>query len=281
MAAARAGMLRPLGNRIRSGRTANRPRWADQAAPLLGAAVLFHTLDLLVGAFNAGNIPVTNFAQSLSFLAWLTAIVSFILISRMRMQVLGAFVAPGVLATVATAMLLTRGGRLVIPDSLRSAWLPVHVTLAFLGDALFVVAAGVSLAYLVYESRLKAKRPMTASGQSMPSLEKLDRINYRLLGWGFVMLSLGIVSGALWAEATWGHFWSWEPQESWSLITWLLYAGLLEFASRRRMARAAGGSADARGVYCVAGIVPQREPAFSGQARREFRLTRAWARPNA
>jgi ABC-type transport system involved in cytochrome c biogenesis permease subunit len=62
----------------------------------------------------------------------------------------------------------------------------------------------------------------------MPSLEKLDRINYRLLGWGFVMLSLGIVSGALWAEPTWGHFWSWEPRESWSLITWLLYAGLLE-----------------------------------------------------
>jgi cytochrome c-type biogenesis protein CcsB len=102
------------------------------------------------------------------------------------------------------------------------------VTLAFLGDALFMVAAGVSLAYLVYESRLKAKRPMAPTGQTTPSLEKLDRINYRLLGWGFVMLSLGIVSGALWAEATWGHFWSWEPQESWSLVTWLLYAGLLE-----------------------------------------------------
>jgi len=185
-------------------------------------------LDLVIGALKAGNIPVTNFAQSLSFLAWLTAIVSFILILRMRMQVLGAFVAPGVLVAAGTAMLLTRRGHLVIPDSLRSAWLPVHVTLAFLGDALFVVAAGVSLAYLVFESRLKAKRPMTPAGQTMPSLEKLDRINYRLLEWGFVMLSLAIVSGALWAEATWGHFWSWEPQESWSLVTWLLYAALLE-----------------------------------------------------
>ena len=195
---------------------------------MLGAAVLFHTMDLVLGAINAGNMPVTNFGQSLSFLAWLTAIVSFVLISRMRMQVLGAFVAPGVLAAVAAAMLLEHRSRLVIPDSLRSAWLPVHVTLAFLGDALFMVAAGVSLAYLVYESRLKAKRPMAPTGQTTPSLEKLDRINYRLLGWGFVMLSLGIVSGALWAEATWGHFWSWEPQESWSLVTWLLYAGLLE-----------------------------------------------------
>src|SRR5216684_218637 len=149
------------------GRTANRPRWTEQAVPLLGAAVLFHTLDLVIGALKAGNVPVTNFAQSLSFLAWLTAIVSFILIVRMRMQVLGAFVAPGVLAAACAALLLTRRGRLVIPDSLRSAWLPVHVTLAFLGDALFVVAAGVSLAYLVYESRLKSKRPMAPAGQTL------------------------------------------------------------------------------------------------------------------
>ena len=211
-----------------AGRTANRPRWTDQAVPLLGAAVLFHTLDLVIGAHKAGNIPVTNFAQSLSFLAWLTAIVSFVLMLRTRMQVLGAFVAPGVLAAVGAAMLLTRRGHLVIPDSLRSAWLPVHVTLAFLGEALFMVAAGVSVAYLVHESRLKAKRPMSPAEQPMPSLEKLDRINSRLLGWGFMMLSLAIVSGALWAEASWGHFWSWEPRESWSLITWLLYAGLLE-----------------------------------------------------
>ena len=160
-----------------AGRTANRPRWTDQAVPLLGAAVLFHTLDLVIGALKAGNIPVTNFAQSLSFLAWLTAIVSFVLMLRMRMQVLGAFVAPGVLAAVGAAMLLTRRGRLVIPDGLRSAWLPIHVTLAFLGDALFVVAAGVSLVYLVYESRLKAKRTMRLRGsRAEPGEARSDQL---------------------------------------------------------------------------------------------------------
>jgi cytochrome c-type biogenesis protein CcsB len=206
----------------------DRARWSEQSVPLLAAGALFHTLDLAIRAVQAGNVPVTNFAQSLSFLAWLTAIVSLVLMLRMRMQVLGAFVAPGVLIAAGAAFILLRPGRLVIPESLRSAWLPVHVTLAFLGDALFVVAAGVSVAYLLYEARLKAKRPMAPSGETVPSLEKLDRINYRLLGWGFVMLSLAIVSGAMWADATWGHFWSWEPQESWSLVTWLLYAGLLE-----------------------------------------------------
>jgi cytochrome c-type biogenesis protein CcsB len=115
---------------------------------------------------------------------------------------------------------------LALPASLQSAWLPVHVTLAFLGYALFVLAAGVSLVYLVYERRLKSKRLLLAT--SAPSLEKLDRINYHLLGWGFLMLTLAIVSGAIWADATWGNFWSWEPQESWSLVIWLLYAALLE-----------------------------------------------------
>ena len=155
-----------------AGRAANRPRWTEQAVPLLGAAVLFHTLDLVIGARNAGNIPVTNFAQSLSFLAWLTAIVSFILISRMRMQVLGAFVAPGVLAAAGAAMLLSHSGRMVIPDSLRSAWLPVHVTFALLGYALFVLAAIVSLVYLVYEWRLKAKRPTDARGRAYAESRK-------------------------------------------------------------------------------------------------------------
>ena len=115
-----------------------------------------------------------------------------------------------------------------MPQSLRSAWLPVHVTFALLGYALFVLAAIVSLVYLVYERRLKAKRPLLPTDERTPSLEKLDRISYRLLGWGFLMLSLAILTGAIWADAIWGHFWSWDPAETWTLLIWLLYAGLLE-----------------------------------------------------
>lgn len=122
----------------------------------------------------------------------------------------------------------TSSGRVVLPDPLRSVWLPIHVTLAILGYAMFVLAASVSIVYLVYESRLKSKRALGPASEGAPSLEKLDRINYHLLGWGFAMLSLAIVSGAIWADATWGHFWSWEPVESWSLVIWILYAGLLE-----------------------------------------------------
>jgi cytochrome c-type biogenesis protein CcsB len=202
--------------------------YGGTATVLLGIGAGLHTVDLLLEGWQAGNIPVANFPQSLSFLAWLTAIAGLILIVRLRMNVVGAVVGPIVFIVLSVAASLMSKNRLMLPESLRSAWLPVHVTLAFLGDALFVLAAGVSLLYLVYEHRLKAKRPFGPNDKRTPSLEKLDRINYQLLGWGFLMLSLAIISGAIWADATWGYFWSWEPQESWSLIIWLLYAGLLE-----------------------------------------------------
>jgi cytochrome c-type biogenesis protein CcsB len=203
-------------------------RWGNEAALLLGAGAVVQLIEFGLGAFQTGNLPVTNFAQSLSFLAWLTALAGLIVIVRFKMQVVGTFVAPIVFIVLGAATLTMSDRRLAVPATLRSAWLPVHVTLAFLGYALFVLAAGVSLVYLVYERRLKAKRLSLKDQGAAPSLEKLDRVNYHLLGWGFLMLTLAIVSGAMWADTIWGHFWSWEPQESWSLVIWLLYAALLE-----------------------------------------------------
>jgi len=198
------------------------------ASVLLGAGAALQTGDLLIRGFQAGNVPVTNFGQALIFLAWLTAIAGLVVIVRLRMPVIGVYVAPIVMVVLAIGATTIQTTRLAMPESLRSAWLPVHVTLALLGYALFVLAAIVSLVYLLYEGRLKAKRPLLPADERTPSLEKLDRINYRLLGWGFLMLSLAIVTGAIWADATWGHFWSWDPAETWTLLIWFLYAGLLE-----------------------------------------------------
>ncbi len=210
------------------GRGPGRRRIANWGTALLAVGAGFNALYLIARGLQAGNLPVASFGQSLTLLALLVALMGVGLMIRLRVSVIGVFVAPTATVASATACILGTPGRLVLPESLRSGWLPVHVTLAFLGYAMFLLAAGVSLIYLTYDSRLKSKAPLPGPGERVPSLETLDRINYRLLGWGFVMLSLAIVSGAIWADATWGHFWSWEPQESWSLVTWILYAGLLE-----------------------------------------------------
>lgn len=203
--------------------------WLSRSASLmLGAGAALQTGDLLTRGVAAGNVPVTNFGQALIFLAWLTAIAGLVVILRWRMPVIGVYVAPIVMVVLAVGAATIQTTRLAMPESLRSAWLPVHVTFALLGYALFVLAAIVSLVYLVYERRLKAKRPLLPIDERRPSLEKLDRISYRLLGWGFLMLSLAIITGAIWASTIWGHFWSWDPAETWTLLIWFLYAGLLE-----------------------------------------------------
>jgi cytochrome c-type biogenesis protein CcsB len=209
-------------------RMTGRTRESGYAVAMLGAGAVFHAFDLTARGFQAGNIPVANFAEALSFLAWLTALAGMVLIVRPRMMVIGAFVGPAVTAALGASAMMMNGGRLDLPAPLRSVWLPIHVTLAILGYAMFVLAASVSIVYLAHESRLKSKRALGAVDADAPSLEKLDRINYHLLVWGFMMLSLAIASGAIWADATWGHFWSWEPKEFWSLVIWILYAGLLE-----------------------------------------------------
>jgi cytochrome c-type biogenesis protein CcsB len=139
--------------------------------------------------------------------------------------VLGAVIAPLAFLLTLTGFLVSSGVR-ELPPSLRSVWLPVHVTLAFLGNAVFALAFATSLVYLFEDNRLKAKRP-SGLRRLFPSLERLDELNYRLLVWGFPFLTLGIVTGAIWAHLVWGQFWSWEARETWSLITWLLYAALL------------------------------------------------------
>jgi cytochrome c-type biogenesis protein CcsB len=119
-----------------------------------------------------------------------------------------------------------RGAR-PLPPVLDSAWLPVHVVLSFLGDAVFALAFSASLLYLVQERRLKARRGRGVL-RYLPSLETLDRVNYTCLVWGLVLLTLGIVSGIVWAHSAWGRFWSSDPKLVFSLVTWGIYVILLQ-----------------------------------------------------
>ncbi|HYA35150.1 MAG TPA: c-type cytochrome biogenesis protein CcsB [Candidatus Binataceae bacterium] len=209
-------------------RATGRYQFGGYATAAMAIGAVLQAFNLAARGIQAGNIPVGDLAQSVAFLSWITALAAIVLMTRFRMIVIGAFVGPAVLFATLMSWLAMGEAHIVLPQSLQSVWLPIHVTLALAGYAMFVLAAAVSFVYLARESKLKSKRSIGPPDVDAPSLEKLDRINYRLLGWGFLMLSLAIVSGAIWADAQWGRFWSWEPKESWSLVIWILYAGLLE-----------------------------------------------------
>ncbi len=206
---------------------------ADDGHALRGSMALalgfaFHTAAILAHFSDTGLLPVTSFGEGLSFFGWMI-VGSFLVLGRseQRVSAIGVVVSP--LATIMTAGALAFFvPSAPIPEELRSFWLPVHVTLAFLGNAVFGIAFAASVIYLFQESRLKSRRGAWLL-KRLPSLEQLDRLNHRCLLWGFPLLSLGILTGGVWAANTWGRFWSGELREILSLATWLVYAGLLQF----------------------------------------------------
>lgn len=202
---------RPLAGRI--------GRW------VLVCGALVHAGSFAVRHSTAGGTPVTSLHESLSFFAWCLVLLFLLLDLRFRLSVMGAFASP-------LALLLMIGSALspdvIVPlDPMLQTWLfPVHISFAFLGNAAFALSFGAAVMYLIQDRMLKSKR-FTGIYQLLPSLDMLDKVNYTCLSFGFPLMTLGIISGAVWANTVWGTYWSWDPKETWALITWLVYAALL------------------------------------------------------
>jgi cytochrome c-type biogenesis protein CcsB len=115
--------------------------------------------------------------------------------------------------------------------ALKSNWLIAHVISCFIGYAAFGVAFGVSIMFL-----FKADDSRQDDGgilARMPDVAVLDELIHQLIMFGFLFLTVGIITGAVWANSAWGRYWGWDPKETWSFITWLIYASLLHFRMMR------------------------------------------------
>ncbi len=184
-----------------------------------------HTLTIASRWFEAGRAPFVNLHEALSLFSWMVVVIYLLIFLRHKLTVLGAFVAPFALLLIITASFLPKE---IIPlaPALESYWLPIHVSLAFLGNAFFAMTFLFGIMYVIQERYLKSKR-VGGLYFLLPSLDILDELSYRCLTYGFPLLTLAIITGAIWAEYAWGSYWSWEPRQTWSLITWFLYAALI------------------------------------------------------
>ena len=168
-----------------------RPVVRTVAPSCLLAACVCHAGAIAVRSLTVGYFAVTDMYEALSFFACLTAAMGLLVQWRLPVSILGAIVSPiGFILTLGVYVFYTQAGAL--PPTLQSAWLPIHVTAAYLGYAVFVVAFSASLVYLVQEKQLKQKRASSFL-RRLPSLETLDHLNYRSLAWGFLLLTLGLV----------------------------------------------------------------------------------------
>ncbi len=177
-----------------------------------------------------GRIPLTNLYEALIALGWTTVLLHLYIELRYKTRALGALLLPIISISMAYASLSPGVNSTIEPliPALQSNWLTYHVITCFLGYSAFAVSFCAAIVYLFKGRGINATNPGARAGDGVfPSLARLDEIMYRMVAIGFLMLSLGIITGAVWANYAWGSYWSWDPKETWSLITWFVYAAVL------------------------------------------------------
>ncbi len=176
-----------------------------------------------------GHAPLTNMYESVVFFAW-TIILLYLLIEwKFKTKIIGAFAVPFAFLAMAYASFSTDLDKTINPliPALQSNWLIAHVVTCFVGYASFAVAAALGIMYLVKNKSTESGNASASLSSRFPSPAVIDDIIHKTMVFGFIWLSGGIITGAVWANSAWGTYWSWDPKETWSLITWFFYAIIL------------------------------------------------------
>jgi cytochrome c-type biogenesis protein CcsB len=224
---------------------------------LVAAANLCLTAQLVLRWWDSGHFPISNLYESLCFLAWACTLTQLLVERNWPSPLVPAAATPMALGCVAFASFalpdrLQEASPLV--PALRSSWLVMHVSVIMVSYAALLVGSLLSLAVLftdrgnslelrsssigsggyrqatlvtAAEGSGSGVAPLQLSSVAMPVVEQLDSLSYRTITVGFLLLSVGLVSGAVWANEAWGSWWSWDPKETWALICWLVYAAYL------------------------------------------------------
>jgi cytochrome c-type biogenesis protein CcsB len=178
-----------------------------------------------------GHAPLSNIYESLTFFALTIGAIYLVIERRYGNRVIGVFALPLAFFALAYASFGTNDRIQPLIPALKSNWLIAHVISCFIGYAAFGVAFGVSIMFLLKEDR-PDEDDAGILGR-MPNIAVLDELTHQLIMFGFLFLTVGIITGSVWANSAWGRYWGWDPKETWSFITWLIYAALLHFRMMR------------------------------------------------
>lgn len=202
------------------------------AVTLTALGWLLHLGELVTRGLAADRLPWGNMYEFTSALTFGAVTAFLFLLIRQRVRFLGLFVMiPVVLGLgVAVTVLYSPVGPLV--PALHSYWLAIHVTAAVTAAGAFTVGTAATVLYLItdrYERLRAGGRSVGLSGVAghLPDAKVLDRIAYRTFAFAFPVWTFAVIAGAIWAEAAWGRYWGWDPKETWSFITWVVFAGYL------------------------------------------------------
>nr|ARW60157.1 cytochrome c biogenesis protein ccs1 [Laurencieae sp.] len=210
-------------------------------------------LSLIIRWIDNQYFPLSNLYESLIFLSWCLTLIQLVIIKKTRNKLVAAIVSPVSLLIVAFIDLCLpeelKAGTPLVP-ALRSNWLIMHVTVMMLSYAILLTGSLLSTLFLILsigkkikiygssynssnkimleynsnEMNTKIHTNKSKKNYKLDLLQAIDNLSYRAIGFGFPLLTIGIISGAVWANEAWGTYWSWDPKETWALITWIIFA---------------------------------------------------------
>lgn len=192
---------------------------------IITVGAMLHVVAIVIGFFQSGHLPITNLRQTLSIAAATMAIAYVGFQYRWGLKTLSCIAIPMIALIMLFALHLPKTPAFSGP-LFGSVWLVLHIISIFMGEGALALACACAVLYLLQERAIKQKRPGFLF-KRLPSLELIDRSGYGCLVVGFTMLTIGLITGFVYAKLQWGRFWNWDPKEVWSGITWLIYAALL------------------------------------------------------
>ena len=226
----------------------------SQSSVILANVVLFFSI--LSRWAIAGYFPLSNLYESLLFLTWVLLATSLYIETKTKSKLIGSILIPVTLfisgfANLTLSLEMQKSSPLV--PALQSNWLIMHVSMMLLSYSTLIIGSLLSILFLVisryknidlkvknssslpiynimldyYETNLLPVSNKISELGKLKLLRSLDNWSYRIIGLGFPFLTIGIISGGVWANEAWGSYWSWDPKETWALITWLVFATYL------------------------------------------------------
>jgi HemX protein len=203
------------------------PRLATAGAALLAAGFVVQGVAIGIGCSEFGGAEFFGLRGGVALMVWLAA-GAFLLLQRFYpLPTIGAFITPFIFILLVPALFGTPGHPELPSDAVRHPTLTLHIVSAVLGVALFGIAFGVAVMYLLQERQVKGKR-FGALFTRLPSLDALDRMVQRLVRAGFVVYTVALVAGTITATALWKSAWSWDAQQIVSVAVWSLYGALVQ-----------------------------------------------------
>lgn len=189
------------------------------------AAFALHTVFLVVRGVVAGRLPLSNQFEFACAFAWGIGLMLIFVKQRLKADWLTVVALPMLLLIMTYAALQPMEINELMP-ALRSAWFGIHIGSAVFAYASFILAGSVGIRYI----SMYKKNPE----ENKLKLNQMDFLSYRLVAFGFLFLTVVLLSGAIWAEQAWSAFWTWDPKEVWALITWIIYAVYLHMRLRSK-----------------------------------------------